>query len=93
MVWWPQEALDSLYLYPNWHLLRRRSRCDPVHPDFHKHPKFEGLSGVEVRLAAAPAAGASAVTGMAPPADDLPAVAGLVRAAAQSPDGRVCLLG
>ena len=49
MVFWSRAALDSLYLYPNWHILRRRSRCNPVQPDFRKFPKFEGLSGIEVR--------------------------------------------
>ena len=89
MVWWPREALDSLYLYPNWHILRRRSRCDPVHPNFRRHPKFEGLSGVEVRLAAAPAAGCE--RSLWHYSICLLVAGCLVRAAAELPEGCVCL--
>ena len=48
MVFWPPDALDSLSLYPNWHLLRRRSRCDPAHPNFRRFPKFQQLEAIEV---------------------------------------------
>jgi len=50
LVFYPPEDLPSLYPYGRWHILRRRSRMDPAAPDFHKYPKFAGLTGREALL-------------------------------------------
>ncbi|CAL5219804.1 g1711 [Coccomyxa viridis] len=44
------QALKALQPYPNWHILRRRCRVDPAHPDYKRFPAFERVAALEAVL-------------------------------------------
>ena len=50
LLFYKPEDLDSLYVYGNLHILRRRSRVDPFNPDLKKYPKFSRLQAWEAVL-------------------------------------------
>lgn len=44
MLLWDKDDIDSLYPYPERHILRRRARVDPVAPDYEKYPNFQNVA-------------------------------------------------
>ena len=60
------QALKALQPYPNWHILRRRCRVDPAHPDYKRFPAFERVHHPPLSLCTA-ATGSSDYVFAAPP--------------------------
>jgi hypothetical protein len=50
MLFFPPEQLPYLYLYPDTHLLRRRSRVNVAAPDLTRHPLFARTHALEAML-------------------------------------------